>query len=96
MCPETISSPVGLPGRALRNNFVQKAIEGSADLNQRCIASCMHHCQCRDDQKHYCIIQVLDKAARGDIENGLIFSGSNAGRADRIIPVAELMAELVA
>ena len=91
-----ISSPVGMPGRALRNNFVQKAIEGSSDLNKRCLASCMHHCKCRDDQKYYCIIQVLDKAARGDIENGLIFSGSNAGRADRIIPVAELMAELVA
>ncbi|MFN5138272.1 MAG: nitronate monooxygenase, partial [Pseudanabaena sp.] len=46
--------------------------------------------------KYYCIIKVLDKAARGDIENGLVFSGSNAGRAERIIPVAELMAELVA
>ncbi|MFM7381662.1 MAG: NAD(P)H-dependent flavin oxidoreductase [Microcystaceae cyanobacterium] len=91
-----ISSPVGLPGRALRNAFVDKAIADSPDLNKRCLASCLHHCQCRDEQKFYCIIQVLDKAARGDIENGLIFSGSNAGRANKIIPVAELMAELVA
>jgi nitronate monooxygenase len=91
-----ISSPVGMPGRALRNTFVEKAIAGSPDLDKRCLASCLHHCKCRDEQKHYCIIQVLDKAARGDIENGLIFSGSNAGRADRIIPVVELMAELVA
>ena len=91
-----ISSPVGLPGRALRNAFVDKAIADSPDLNKRCLASCLHHCQCRDEQKYYCIIQVLDKAARGDIENGLIFSGSNAGRANKIVPVAELMAELVA
>jgi nitronate monooxygenase len=42
-----------------------------------------------------CIVRALDKAARGDVENGLVFSGSNAGRADRIMPVAELMAELV-
>jgi nitronate monooxygenase len=30
------------------------------------------------------------------VENGLVFSGSNAGRCDRIMPVAELMHELVA
>lgn len=91
-----ISSPVGMPGRALRNAFVEKAIAGSPDLNKRCLASCLHSCKCRDEQKHYCIIQVLDKAARGDIENGLIFAGSNAGRAGKIISVAELMKELVA
>lgn len=91
-----ISSPVGMPGRALRNAFVEKAIAGSPDLNKRCLASCLHSCQCRDEQKYYCIIQVLDKAARGDIENGLVFTGSNAGRAKQIVPVSELMAELVA
>jgi hypothetical protein len=91
-----ISSPVGMPGRALRHAFVEKAIANSSDLEKRCLASCMHVCQCRDEQKHYCIVQVLDKAARGDVENGLVFSGSNAGRAQKIVPVAELMAELVA
>jgi len=91
-----IDSPVGMPGRALRNSFVEKAIAQSPDLEKRCLASCLHTCQCRDEQKYYCIVQVLDKAARGDIENGLIFSGSNAGRAQRLVPVAELIAELVA
>lgn len=91
-----ISSPVGLPGRALRNAFVEKAIAGSPDLEKRCLFNCLHACKCRDEQKYYCIVQALDKAARGDIENGLIFSGSNAGRAKHIMPVAELMAELVA
>jgi nitronate monooxygenase len=85
-----------MPGRALRNAFVEQAIAGSLDLDKRCLASCLHVCKCRDEQKFYCIIKVLDKAAQGDIENGLVFSGSNAGRAERIIPVAELMAELVA
>lgn len=91
-----ISSPVGMPGRALRNAFVEKAIANSPDLEKRCLASCLHVCKCRDEQKTYCIVQVLDKAARGDVENGLVFSGSNAGRAQKILPVAELMAELVA
>ena len=89
-----IASPVGMPGRALRNAFVEKAIANSPDLEKRCLASCLHVCKCRDEQKHYCIVQVLDKAARGDIENGLVFSGSNAGRAKRILSVTELMAEL--
>lgn len=90
-----ISSPVGLPGRALRNPFVEKAIAGSPDLERRCLSSCLQVCRCRDTGELYCIVQALDKAARGDVENGLVFSGSNAGRAERIMPVAELMAELV-
>ncbi len=77
-----IKSPVGLPGRALRNPFVEKAMSGSAPLEKGCLLNCLH-------------VRALDKAARGDVENGLVFSGSNAGRADRIMPVAELMAELV-
>jgi len=92
----TLFSPVGLPGRALKNAFVEKAMAGSADLEKRCLANCLHQCKCRDEQQGYCIVQVLDKAARGDVENGLIFAGTNAGRAKQIVPVAELMAELVA
>ncbi|MFN9164995.1 MAG: NAD(P)H-dependent flavin oxidoreductase, partial [Pseudanabaena sp.] len=39
-----ISSPVGMPGRALRNAFVEQAIAGSLDLDRRCLASCLHVC----------------------------------------------------
>ncbi len=90
-----IASPVGLPGRALRNVFLEKVNANSPEIEKRCLFNCLHVCKCRDEQKYYCIVQALDKAARGDIENGLVFSGSNAGRAQRIVPVAELMAELV-
>ena len=90
-----VSSPVGLPGRALRNAFAEKVIADSPDLEKRCLFNCLHACKCRDEQQHYCIVQALDKAARGDIENGLIFSGSNAGRAQHMMTVAALMAELV-
>jgi nitronate monooxygenase len=90
-----VPSPVGLPGRALKNSFAEKAIAHSSDLDKRCFGSCLQVCSCRDRADHYCIARALDKAACGDVENGLIFAGSNAGRANRIIPVAELMAELV-
>jgi nitronate monooxygenase len=91
-----VPSPVGMPGRALRNPFAESAIAQSPDLDKRCVANCLQVCKCRDLKQTYCIIQALDRAARGDIENGLVFAGSNAGRADRIVSVAELMTELTA
>jgi nitronate monooxygenase len=90
-----VPSPVGMPGRALKNNFAQKAIANSVDLDKRCIANCLSVCKCRDNRENYCIMRALDKAARGDIENGLVFAGSNAGRAERMMSVAVLMQELV-
>jgi hypothetical protein len=38
---------------------------------------------------------TLDRAARGNVEEGLIFAGTNAGHSEKIVPVKELMAELV-
>lgn len=46
-------------------------------------------------QETYCILTALDRAAKGDVENGLIFGGTNAGRSDRIRSVNDLMTELV-
>ena len=91
-----VPSPVGMPGRVLRNPFVEKVLAGSPELKTRCLANCLSVCKYRDTQQSYCIVQALDKAARGDVDNGLIFAGSNAGRADRMVTVAELMAELTA
>jgi len=88
-------SPVGMPGRVIRNSFAEKAIAGDPNLEKRCIANCLEVCKSRDRKETYCIIQALDKAARGDVENGLIFAGSRAGRAEKIVPVAELMQELI-
>jgi nitronate monooxygenase len=65
-----------MPGRVLKNIFLEKAITLSPDLEKRCIANCLEVCQCRDHQDTYCIIQALDQAARGGVENGLIFAGS--------------------
>lgn len=90
-----VPSPVGMPGRALKNAFASAAIANSPDLEKRCLASCLQVCKCRDTQETYCIIQALDRAARGDVENGLIFAGSNAGRAQSMMSVAQLIQELI-
>ncbi len=89
-----VPSPVGKPARALRNTFAQKAIARSPELEQRCIANCLESCLCRDQRQTYCILQALATAAKGDGENGLIFSGANVGRAERIMSVSEVMTQL--
>ena len=43
----------------------------------------------------YCITKALINAVKGNIENGLVFCGSNVYRVNKIVPVHELMQELV-
>ena len=38
---------------------------------------------------------MLIRAVKGDVENGLVFSGTNAYRIDKITTVKELISELV-
>jgi len=91
----TVPSPVGKPSRALRNSFAEQAMtHSSTTLERRCIANCLETCLYRDTGKTYCLLQALSKAALGDVEHGLIFSGANVGYTDRIMSVTELMAEL--
>ncbi|ABA21207.1 2-nitropropane dioxygenase, NPD [Trichormus variabilis ATCC 29413] len=90
----TVPSPVGKPSRALHNLFTEQVMSNSSNLEKRCIANCLETCLCRDHGKTYCLLQALAQAARGDVENGLIFSGANAGYTQDIISVPELMTEL--
>lgn len=83
-----VKSPVGLPGRALKNPFWQRASAGEYPEIERCRA-CLKDCA-----QDYCIIDELEMAQRGDVENGLVFAGSAAARITDIPPVAELMARL--
>jgi nitronate monooxygenase len=89
-----VPSPVGKPARALRNAFAEQARAASPTLERRCIANCLESCLCRDRRQTYCILQALARAAGGDVEHGLFFSGANVGRAERILSVAEVMAAL--
>ncbi|AFY47005.1 2-nitropropane dioxygenase-like enzyme [Nostoc sp. PCC 7524] len=91
----TVPSPVGKPSRALRNSFAEQIMTDSSQ-QRRCIANCLEICLFRDKGKTYCLLNALAQAARGDVENGLIFSGANVTHTERIISVAELMADLTA
>lgn len=86
---EIVNSPVGMPGRAIHNRF-QDEVKAGKVPHGKC-----HQCikTCRPDETPYCITDALIAAAKGDIENGLLFCGANAYRADKMEHVADIMKE---
>ncbi|MBN1224660.1 MAG: nitronate monooxygenase [Candidatus Aminicenantes bacterium] len=88
-----IKSPVGMPGRAIKNKFL-KDLEHQGKLKIRCPYRCLT--ACKVDKANYCIAQALVNSYFGDVDRGLIFCGQNAHRIDKIVTVKELIAELLA
>ena len=88
-----ISSPVGMPGRALCNDFIRSARQGLT-RPFKCIFHCVKTCQ--QEKTPYCIAQVLLNAMRGNLDRGFAFCGSNVFRVDRIVSVRELIESLQA
>jgi len=90
---EIIASPVGMPGRAIRNGFLDDV---SAGLRKpfacpfKCIVTCDY------EKAPYCISLALLNAQKGRLESGFAFAGSNAYRVVRIVKVSELVDSLVA
>ncbi|HEX7502178.1 MAG TPA: nitronate monooxygenase [Acidobacteriota bacterium] len=83
-----IKSPVGLPGRAIRNHFLDNAAAGLRNV-KRCAWRCLEQCDIR--HADYCISIALDNARRGLLDQGFAFCGANAHRVEKIVPVAELL-----
>ena len=86
-----ISSPVGMPGRALCNDFIEAAREG-LKKPFKCIFHCVSTCQ--QEKTPYCIAQALISAMRGNLERGFAFCGENVSRVNAIVSVRELMESL--
>lgn len=86
-----IKSPVGMPGRAIENDFIKKTEKGRIPVNK------CYHCikTCDAKTTPYCITRALIESVEGRIDNGIVFVGSNAYRVDKIVTVHELMSELV-
>lgn len=88
-----VDSPAGLPGRALNTPFTRKLFSGE-EVATKCIATCLESCRCRDEDVTFCIAEALHRAQQGDMENGLVFTGSNAGRATAIVHVRDIFEEI--
>ncbi|WP_272700762.1 NAD(P)H-dependent flavin oxidoreductase [Desulfovibrio sp. Fe33] len=86
-----IKSPVGMPGRAIRNGFLD-AVSAGLKHPKKCVHKCLH--SCAEDNSPYCIAQALVNAYRGKLQNGFAFAGANAYLVDKIVTVKELMTDL--
>lgn len=87
-----IESPVGLPGNAILNAFLEDVRRG-----EKRPFKCPYHCitTCKPDKSPYCIAMALINARKGKLKGGFAFAGMNAHRLERIISVKELMTTLV-
>jgi NAD(P)H-dependent flavin oxidoreductase YrpB (nitropropane dioxygenase family) len=89
---EIINSPVGMPGRAIVNNFIDKIRQGKKHP-LKCPFKCIKTCDVSSSP--YCIISALFNAFKGNLESGFVFAGSNAFRATKIQSVKEVFRELI-
>ncbi|MFZ2445073.1 MAG: nitronate monooxygenase family protein [Syntrophobacteraceae bacterium] len=86
-----IKSPVGMPGRAIKNQFITSIEEGQKKPF-KCPYHCITSCNCTDSP--YCIALALTNAKKGNLKSGFAFAGKNAHRVDKIVPVKDLIHEL--
>lgn len=88
-----IKSPVGMPGRAIKNQFLDD-VETGKSPKIRCPWRCLESCEAL--KAKYCISEALNNARKGELSGGFAFSGINAWRVKSITSVKELMAGLKA
>lgn len=87
-----VKSPVGMPGRAIRNTFMKKVEEGSVPPITKCLG-CLRKCDPKSIP--YCITQRLIEAAKGNVDEALLFCGANAYKADKITTVKDVVNSLL-
>lgn len=86
-----VKSPVGMPGRAIRNKLINRVEAGEKIPHSPC-HRCLH--RCNPSQIPYCITDALIHAAKGEVEEALLFCGANAYKADKIETVKEVFDDL--
>ncbi|BEP28489.1 NAD(P)H-dependent flavin oxidoreductase [Helicovermis profundi] len=87
---DIIKSPVGMPGRAIVNEFTESVKNAREKITScyRCLK------QCNPATTPYCITDALIRSVTGDSKNGLIFAGSNAYKVNSIKSVHEIVEEI--
>lgn len=81
-----VRSPVGLTGRAIRNEFSQNLYK------QKKIKSCV--ICLKECGRNYCIIEALSNAQQGNLKEGLIFCGERVAEVKKIEKVSEIMNQI--
>ena len=88
-----VKSPVGMPGRGIMNPFMKKVMAGEQIPHSPC-----HGClqNCNPAKIPYCITDALIHAAKGEVDEGLLFCGAYAYKANGLETVKEVVDSLVA
>lgn len=86
-----IKSPVGMPGRAIYNDFMAKSETEAFKLKKchQCIATC------KGKDIPYCITDALVNAANGNVDEALLFCGEKAYKATKLEHVSDIFKEIV-
>lgn len=88
-----IKSPSGYPGRGLATKFTNEFMGRDHHIQiARCVA-CLKTCNPKDTI--YCITQALIDAVKGQIDQGVVFSGARAHLIEKMTTVKELISELM-
>lgn len=87
-----IKSPVGMPGRAIRNSFLEKVSKDGRPKGIKCI-NCLK--PCNPAETPYCIADALINAQKGNLDKGFAFAGAKVFKVDRLMSVKELINELI-
>lgn len=87
-----VQSPVGMPGRAVLNPFMQRIMAGEKYSPDKCLG-CLR--KCNPSEIPYCITQALINAVKGNTDEGLIFCGANTWKAEKIETVKEVIDSLM-
>lgn len=85
-----VSSPVGMPGRAVKTPFVEKMLSNEDISAEACRFKCLKKCNYR-----YCINDRLTASQQGDVDSGLVFAGANTYKIKEILSVREIFDRFV-
>lgn len=82
-----VKSPVGMPGRAMKNSFMDRVLVDRIPIKHcyNCIKTC------NPAETPYCITDALSNAAKGNLDEALLFCGANAYMEDRIRTVQDVL-----
>ncbi|MGI6066197.1 MAG: NAD(P)H-dependent flavin oxidoreductase [Bacillota bacterium] len=83
-----INSPVGMPGRGLKNKFTERLFNNE-DMRPSQCDSCLKKCG-----KYYCILDALNNAQQGNVDEGVVFSGEHVDRIKEILSVKEIFTRI--
>ncbi|MDE5414198.1 NAD(P)H-dependent flavin oxidoreductase [Alkalihalobacterium chitinilyticum] len=84
-----VKTTVGLQGRAIKNRFSSRISQGNRLKIDKC-HDCLKNCSYQ-----FCTLDSLYRSMNGDVEDGLVFSGARVHEIKSILPVKEIIGQLM-